>query len=234
MPSAKPPSKDEALLIKRYPNRRLYARHASKYIALEDVERLIRDGYTVQIRDNESGEDITRTVLTQIIVERHPDKVSLFPTDMLHLMLRANDVMSDFLRGYFRDSLTYLEYLQRHGAQADATQPMHWLKAWLEQIGAGKGDRPQHATADASKESSAEPAPTETADPDQDAASLALQLRELEARLRRLESENQPAATPGSPGRTAMPATNPPTSNASTPALGPSNVTTEMAASKRF
>jgi len=40
--------------------------------------------------------------------------------------------MSDFLRGYFRDSLTYLEYLQQHGSAATMAQPTHWIKAWLD------------------------------------------------------------------------------------------------------
>ncbi len=124
---------EETVQIKRYPNRRFYALGTSRYVSLTDIEELIREGKTVQIRDSQTADDITRLVLTQIIIERHPDKISLFPSSMLHLMVRANDMMTDFLRDYFRNSLTYLEYLQRHGAVMEGMpQPMHWMKAWFQ------------------------------------------------------------------------------------------------------
>ncbi|MCA9184057.1 MAG: polyhydroxyalkanoate synthesis regulator DNA-binding domain-containing protein [Pirellulaceae bacterium] len=126
---------DEPVLIKRYPNRRFYARHESKYVSLADIEQMIADGLTVEIRDSQTGEDLTRSILTQIIMDRHPDKMSLFPVDMLHFILRANDVSSGFLRNYFRDSLTFLEYLQqRNPSTATMPQPMHWMQAWLDRV----------------------------------------------------------------------------------------------------
>ena len=51
-------------------------------------------------------------------MERQPEKMLLFPTAMLHFILRSNDQMTDFLRDYFRHSLTYLDYLQRHSGSA--------------------------------------------------------------------------------------------------------------------
>ena len=122
---------DEPIRIKRYPNRRLYASHTSSYVSLPEIEKLIRDGATVEIVDSQTGDDITRSVLVQIIAEKHPDKIAMFPTAMLHSILRANDVMTEFLREYFRNSLTYLDYFQKHGASAPFDQPMHWMKAWL-------------------------------------------------------------------------------------------------------
>ncbi len=120
--------------IKRYPNRRYYSRNTSQYVSLSEIEDMVQSGQTVEIRDSQSGEDLTRTVLTQIIVERQPEKMSLFPADMLHFIVRSNDAMSDFLRDYFRQSLTYLDYLQRHSTATPLTQPMHWMKAWLDGI----------------------------------------------------------------------------------------------------
>ena len=123
---------DDPIMIKRYPNRRYYARNTSKYVSLQEIEEMVQSGETVEIRDSQTGEDLTRPVLTQIIMERHPEKMSLFPTEMLHFVLRSNDVMSGFLRDYFRHSLTYLDYLQRHSTAATAlVKPMHWVKAWL-------------------------------------------------------------------------------------------------------
>jgi len=122
--------------IVRYPNRRFYARQESRYVSLPDIEALVRAGQNVEIRDSQTDEDLTRAVLTRIITEHRPDMMRLFPTDMLHFMLRSNQVMADFLRDYFQHSLTYLDYLQRHSAAAlKFSQPMHWVKAWLDGIG---------------------------------------------------------------------------------------------------
>jgi polyhydroxyalkanoate synthesis repressor PhaR len=164
--------------ITRYPNRRFYARNESKYISLEGIEQLVRAGETVEIRDSQTDEDLTRAVLARIIMERQPEKMRLFPTDMLHCILRSNEVTSDFLRDYFRNALPYLEYLHRHSTAAmSMAQPMHWLKAWLDSV-----PRPRPAEAE-----------TTAAD---DQAGLAERLAELEARLRQLEGE-KPAAAEG-------------------------------------
>jgi polyhydroxyalkanoate synthesis repressor PhaR len=166
--------------IKRYPNRRFYARNTSKYVSLQDLENMIRDGERLQIQDNQTGEDITRQVLAQIILDRQPEKIALFPTDMLHLILRSNELMADFLRDYFRHSLTYLEYLQRHGAAAQKlTTPMHWARAWLDEL-SGKRDQPAAESR----------APAGAADAD----ALIKRIEQLEARIRQLEEENGASA----------------------------------------
>ncbi len=124
---------DEPIQIKRYPNRRFYARNTSKYVSLPEIEEIILQGNTVDVRDSQSGEDITRNVLAQIIMDRQPEKMALFPIDMLHYIVRSNDMMTEFLRDYFRHSLTYLDYLKQHGATARGlVNPMHWVKAWME------------------------------------------------------------------------------------------------------
>ena len=158
---------DVPIMIKRYPNRRYYARNTSKYVSLQEIEEMVQSGETVEIRDSQTGEDLTRPVLTQIIMERHPEKMSLFPTEMLHFVLRSNDVMSGFLRDYFRHSLTYLDYLQRHSTAATAlVKPMHWVKAWLDGIA---------------------PSPTQDRKP----APVDERIQQLEERLRHLESKEQ-------------------------------------------
>ena len=132
---------EDIIQIKRYPNRRFYNRNASKYISLEEIEKLVRSGNKVEIRDSQSGEEITRPVLTRIILERQPDKMLLFPTDMLHFILRANEVSTSFLRDYFQHSLTYLDYLSQHGSASSAlSRPMHWVKAWLDSIAPERSD----------------------------------------------------------------------------------------------
>jgi polyhydroxyalkanoate synthesis repressor PhaR len=118
--------------INRYPNRRYYATHTSRYISLPEIEQLIRDGATVEIVDSQTGEDLTRAVLVQIIAEMHPEKMDLFPSAMLHSMLRANKVVSEFFQAYFRASLSYLEQLQEQGTAGSWKQPMQWMETWLE------------------------------------------------------------------------------------------------------
>lgn len=125
----------ETVQIKRYPNRRFYARNTSKYVSLKEIEEMICKGLNVEIRDSQTGDDMTRAVLTQIVVDRQPEKMALFPVDMLHSIVRSNDAVMEFLRDYFRHAIGYLNYLQRHGVSARGlANPMHWLKSWLEAV----------------------------------------------------------------------------------------------------
>jgi polyhydroxyalkanoate synthesis repressor PhaR len=149
---------------------------------LADIEELIRSGKDVEIVDSQTGEDLTRAILVQVIAERHPDKMAMFPAAMLHAMLRANDVMTGFLHDYFRNSLAYLDYLQQHGASGPLAQPVHWMKAWLERWSnpARDASAAERTTlGDVQSESPSEPvAPNEA---------VAKHLRRLEERIATLE-----------------------------------------------
>ena len=169
----------EVIQIKRYPNRRFYDRNASKYISLEEIEELVRGGANVEIRDSQSGNEITRSVLTRIILERQPEKMLLFPTDMLHFILRANEVSTSFLRDYFQHSLTYLDYLSQHGSGGTTfTRPMHWVKAWLDSIAPQQSDSDQ------------QPTKLENGVEEDTEERLANRVEELEKRIAQLESGN--------------------------------------------
>ncbi len=179
---------DEPVKITRYPNRRFYDHSASSYVSLEEIERLVRDGKAIEVRDSQSGEDLTRVVLARIIMERQPEKMQLFPVDMLHFMVRSNTVMSDFLRDYFRHALPYLEYLQRHSAAAVSTlvQPMHWIKAWLDSMVPHKTNGNEQPSAPTPRSNSAT------------AEELTDRVAELEQRLRELERERTAGGPSGS------------------------------------
>jgi polyhydroxyalkanoate synthesis repressor PhaR len=178
---------EEPIQIKRYPNRRFYARNTSKYVTLPEIEQMIRDGRTIEVRDSQSDEEITHAVLTQIILERQPEKIALFPVAMLHSIVRSNEVMSDFLRDYFRHSLTYLDYLQKHGTVAGGmANPMHWVKAWMEAFKPANG-----TTAPATKSAATGPSEAE-ATASANAAELAERIAELEERIQQLESAQGP------------------------------------------
>ncbi|MCC6491803.1 MAG: polyhydroxyalkanoate synthesis regulator DNA-binding domain-containing protein [Pirellulales bacterium] len=168
----------EPIRIKRYPNRRFYAGHTKSYVSLGDIEALIRSGQDVEIVDSQTGEDLTRQLLVQIIAERHPEKMALFPTAMLHSMLRANDVVANFLKDYFRNSLSYLDYLHQHGATGPLAQPVHWMKAWFDSWSklAASGERGGDGQP-------VQPADASAADP------LAARMAELETRIADLEKQ---------------------------------------------
>lgn len=77
------------VIIKKYGNRRLYNTAESRYINLDEVAQMVRDGVDIQVVDANSGEDLTRLVLTQIIVENAKGPESAFPLDLLRQMVVA-------------------------------------------------------------------------------------------------------------------------------------------------
>jgi len=78
------------VIIKKYENRRLYDTANSRYINQEEIARMIREGREVQVLDAASGEDLTRLVLTQIIVEDAKEPDSSLPIDILREMVVAS------------------------------------------------------------------------------------------------------------------------------------------------
>jgi polyhydroxyalkanoate synthesis repressor PhaR len=80
----------KSILIKKYENRRLYDSTNSRYINLEEIAQLVKEGREVKVVDAASGEDITRVVLTQIIMEDAKGPDSNFPLDILKQMVIAS------------------------------------------------------------------------------------------------------------------------------------------------
>jgi polyhydroxyalkanoate synthesis repressor PhaR len=115
--------------IVRYPNRRLYDRSQGRYVTLPEIAAMIREGKMVSVRDSKTNDDLTSTILTQIILEHHPDRMALLPVPILHLMIRTNGVMLGLLREYFRQSLQYVEFWQRASAFNPMAASMEWLKS---------------------------------------------------------------------------------------------------------
>jgi polyhydroxyalkanoate synthesis repressor PhaR len=75
-------------IIKKYPNRRLYDTEVSKYITIEDVRRLVIDGVDFCVKDVKTDEDLTRSILLQIIAEQEHDGAPLFSTRTLTQLIR--------------------------------------------------------------------------------------------------------------------------------------------------
>ena len=77
-------------IIKKYPNRRLYDTHQSRYITLSNVRELVMEETPFQVIDRQTGEDITRSILLQIIMEQESGGEPLF----------SNDILAQFIRNY--------------------------------------------------------------------------------------------------------------------------------------
>ena len=78
-------------VVRKYPNRRLYDTAAGKYINLEEIAALVRKGEDIQVVDVKTGEDVTRVVLTQIIVEDAKDRPAGLPLELLRQLIVASD-----------------------------------------------------------------------------------------------------------------------------------------------
>jgi polyhydroxyalkanoate synthesis repressor PhaR len=76
-------------VIKRYPNRKLYDTEAKRYVTLEGIARLIRQGEEVQVVDHATGEDLTPLTLTQIIFEQEKKRSGFLPQAVLTGLIQA-------------------------------------------------------------------------------------------------------------------------------------------------
>lgn len=93
-------------IIKKYPNRRLYDTAISSYITLEDVRQLVTDEEDFEVRDAKTGEDLTRSVLLQIISDHEDRGQPMFTTKLLAQMIRFyGDSMQGFMGSYLERSL---------------------------------------------------------------------------------------------------------------------------------
>jgi polyhydroxyalkanoate synthesis repressor PhaR len=78
------------LIIKRYPNRKLYDTCAKRYITLDGIAELIRRGEEVQVIDNATGEDLTALTLTQIILEQEKKRSGFLPRSVLAGLIQSS------------------------------------------------------------------------------------------------------------------------------------------------
>lgn len=94
------------IIIKKYPNRRLYNTETSVYVTLEDLAVLVKDGQDFVVQDAKTGEDLTRQVLTQIIFELETKGNPMLPTKFLRSVIRFyDDSMGGTLQHYLDASM---------------------------------------------------------------------------------------------------------------------------------
>lgn len=98
-----------AVVIKKYANRRLYNTSTSTYVTLEDLSTMVKSGTDFLVYDAKTGEDITRSVLTQIIFEEENKGTNLLPINFLRQLIRFyGDSMQAFVPGFLEFSLENL------------------------------------------------------------------------------------------------------------------------------
>ena len=105
-PTRDNPDGAKPVVVKKYANRRLYNTATSSYVTLDDLAKLIKEGGDFIAQDAKSGEDITRSVLTQIIVEQEQKGQNLLPTSFLRQLISFyGDSMQVLVPGYLEQAM---------------------------------------------------------------------------------------------------------------------------------
>jgi polyhydroxyalkanoate synthesis repressor PhaR len=101
-------------LIKKYPNRRLYDTKTSVYITLVDVKKLVVEGEDFQVVDAKTGEDLTRSILLQIILEEEAAGAPMFSSDVLTQFIRSyGNAMQGMLGPYLERNMQLFAEMQK-------------------------------------------------------------------------------------------------------------------------
>ncbi|MBL8512247.1 MAG: polyhydroxyalkanoate synthesis repressor PhaR [Betaproteobacteria bacterium] len=101
-------------VIKKYPNRRLYDTETSAYITLADVKQFVLDSQAFEVRDARTGEDLTRSILLQIILEEESGGIPMFSSDMLANIIRYyGHAMQGLMGSYLERSIGAFHEAQR-------------------------------------------------------------------------------------------------------------------------
>ncbi len=133
------------ITIKKYSNRRLYDSTNKKYVTLEDIAARIREGSEINVIDSQSGEDITKVILIQAILESEKNKEDMLPVSFLHLLIKyGNQVAKDFFENYFLMMFQpYNHVRENYKKNIDTWQQMGW---YPEKLGSSEDVRAANHT----------------------------------------------------------------------------------------
>lgn len=120
--STAPDSTVAAIVVKKYGNRRLYNTLSKQYINLDDIKTLIQQGHQVQILDSKTHEDLTQSILIQLILEQQKESdTPLFSNEFLHQLLQQRqDQLAEFFQDYVPQLLAHYQQWQ--------TQWLNWTE----------------------------------------------------------------------------------------------------------
>jgi polyhydroxyalkanoate synthesis repressor PhaR len=120
-------------VLKKYPNRRLYDTSASSYITLADVKQMVLEGLTFEVRDAKTGEDLTRSILLQIILEEETGGMPMFSSQMLAQIIRYyGHAMQGMMGSYLEKNLQ--TFVDMQARLADQTRGMVDPKAFTPEM----------------------------------------------------------------------------------------------------
>ncbi len=113
LPEPKPKMEHQLRLIKKYPNRRLYDTKTSSYITLADVKQMVLKQEEFQVVDAKSGDDLTRAILLQIILEEESGGMPLFSSELLSQLIRSyGNAMQGMMGSYLERNIRAFQDIQ--------------------------------------------------------------------------------------------------------------------------
>ena len=114
MALAEPKMENQLRLIKKYPNRRLYDTKTSSYITLADVKQMVLKQEEFQVVDAKSGEELTRQILLQIILEEESAGVPMFSSQLLSQLIRFyGNAMQGVMGTYLEKNIRAFQDIQK-------------------------------------------------------------------------------------------------------------------------
>ena len=165
-----------AYVIKRYSNRKLYDTQESRYVTLEEIEEMIRDGKEISVVDASTGDDLTSVTLAQIILENERNHRAALPSGFLHQLIKHGQAWQDFVAKSMKASLEGIVSSQREVDRA------------FRDLSVRAGWGPVAATARAEPRRETEPAPA-PADLRAEVDALRQRLKLLEDRLEKRKED---------------------------------------------
>ena len=121
---------EPARIIKKYPNRRLYDTETSAYITLAEVRRLVMSSTHFVVRDAKTNEDLTRSILLQIILEEEAGGAPMFTEAVLSNIIRFyGDAMQSFMGAYLEKNVqSFMDLQLKMAEQSKGMSPETWAQ----------------------------------------------------------------------------------------------------------
>ena len=130
MQSKKSGVKPAQRVIKKYPNRRLYDTETSSYITLAEVKQLVMNKAAFVVRDAKTGDDLTRSILLQVILEEEAGGAPMFSEQVLASIIRFyGQAMQSYMGPYLEKNIQAMSEVQAQlGEKAEGLTPELWSK----------------------------------------------------------------------------------------------------------
>ena len=127
---ASAPGESTGRVIKKYPNRRLYDTETSTYITLTDVRQLVMDSTPFVVLDAKTGEDLTRSILLQIILEAESGGAPMFTEAVLANIIRFyGNAMQSFMGDYLEKNVqSFMDLQVKMAEQSKDQSPEKWAQ----------------------------------------------------------------------------------------------------------